>query len=53
MDIFRTGGGGGGGEGAQPHYIAFGGVFPHYKGDSITTNLPIKHPQVSVDALGP
>ena len=29
---------------AQPHSIAFafGGVFPHYKGDSNTTKLTIK-----------
>ena len=26
----------------QPHSIAFGGVFPHYKGDSNTTKLTIK-----------
>ena len=32
----------GGGWGAQPHSIAFGGVFPHYKGDSNTTKLTIK-----------
>ena len=32
----------GGGRGAQPHSIASGGVFPHYKGDSNTTKLMTK-----------
>ena len=37
MDIFGTGVGG-----AQPHSIAFGGVFPHYKGDLNTTKFTTK-----------
>ena len=28
--------------GAQPHSIALGGVFPHYRGDSNRTKLTIK-----------
>ena len=32
----------GGGRGAQPHSIASGGVFPHFKGDSNTTKLTTK-----------
>ena len=43
VDIFRTGGGE-----AQPHSIAFGGVFPHYKGDSNMTKLTTKRHMLHV-----